>query len=66
MADQGAFDKMAAAFQMHLSQESSVNTVALAMTDFIFEFNGVAAHASSNAQNGINALEACNMTMAGD
>lgn len=65
MADQGAFDKMAAAFQMHLSQESSVNTVALAMTDFIFEFHGVAAHASSNAQNGINALEACNLTMAG-
>lgn len=43
---------------MHLTR-NPVNTVALAMTDFIFEFHGVAAHASSNAQNGINALEAC-------
>lgn len=65
MADKGAFEGMTAAFQMHLSQKSSVNTVALAMTDFVFEFHGVAAHASSNAQNGINALEACNLTMAG-
>ena len=65
MAEKGAFDGMAAAFQMHLTQDSSVDTVTLAMTDFVFEFHGVAAHASSNAQNGVNALEACNLTMAG-
>lgn len=65
MAEKGAFDGITAAFQMHLSQDSSVNTVTLAMTDFVFEFHGVAAHASSNAQNGVNALEACNLTMAG-
>lgn len=65
MAQNGAFDDLAAVFQMHLSHDTSVNTVALAMTDFIFEFHGVASHASSNPQAGVNALEACNLTMAG-
>lgn len=65
MADKGAFDDLAAVFQMHLNSNTVVNTVSLAMTDFLFEFQGVAAHASSNAQNGVNALEACNLTMAG-
>lgn len=65
MAEMGAFDGMAAAFQMHLNDVTEVDTVALAMTDFIFEFKGAAAHAASNPQNGINALEACNLTMAG-
>lgn len=65
MAEKGAFDGMAAAFQMHLNSVTEVETVSLAMTDFIFEFKGVAAHAASHPQNGINALEACNLTMAG-
>ena len=52
MAENGAFDTM-------------VDTVTLAMVDFLFEFKGAAAHAASNPQNGINALEACNLTMAG-
>lgn len=65
MAEKGAFDGLTAVFQMHLSHDTAVDTVALAMTDFIFEFKGVAAHASSSAQNGVNALEACNLTMAG-
>lgn len=65
MAEKGAFDDLTAVFQMHLDHDTAVNTVALAMTDFVFEFKGVAAHASSNAQNGVNALEACNLTMAG-
>lgn len=65
MAEKGAFDDLTAVFQMHLNHENSVDTVTLAMTDFIFEFKGAAAHASSNPQSGINALEACNLTMAG-
>lgn len=65
MAQNGAFDGLTAAFQMHLNHDTIVDTVALAMVDFLFEFRGVAAHASSNAQNGVNALEACNLTMAG-
>lgn len=65
LAKGGAFDDLTAVFQMHLSHKTSVDTVALAMTDFVFEFKGVAAHASSHPQNGISALEACNLTMAG-
>jgi amidohydrolase len=65
MADKGAFDGLSAAFQMHLDHDNMVDTVALAMTDFIFEFQGKAAHASGHPQCGINALEACNLTMAG-
>lgn len=65
MAQKGAFDDLSAVFQMHLNHSTVVDTVALAMVDFLFEFKGVAAHASSNAQNGVNALEACNLTIAG-
>lgn len=65
MAQKGAFDDLAAVFQMHLHKDTMVNTVTLAMVDFDFEFKGLASHASSNAQKGINALEACNLTMAG-
>lgn len=65
MAKNGAFDDLKAVFQMHLNHETMVNTVTLAMVDFLFEFKGAAAHAASNPQNGINALEACNLTMAG-
>lgn len=65
MAQMGAFDDMTAVFQMHLNHDTVVDTVSLAMTDFIFEFKGVAAHASSHPQRGINALDACTLTMAG-
>lgn len=65
MAQLGAFDDMTAVFQMHLSHDTVVDTVALAMTDFIFAFKGVAAHASSHPQRGVNALDACTLTMAG-
>ena len=65
MAEMGVFDDLAAVFQMHLSHDTVVDTVALAMTDFIFNFEGVAAHASSHPQRGVNALDACTLTMAG-
>ena len=65
LAEMGVFDDLAAVFQMHLAHDTVVDTVALAMTDFIFNFEGVAAHASSHPQKGINALDACTLTMAG-
>lgn len=65
MAEKGAFDGMAAAFQMHLNHVTEVDTVVLAMTDFVFEYFGVPAHASAHPQNGVNALEACSLTIAG-
>ena len=61
----GVFDDVNAAFQMHLSDANCVDTVALAMSDFVFEFHGRAAHASGNPAKGINALDACTLTLAG-
>ena len=65
MAQMGAFDDLDAVFQMHLDEVSSVDTKTLAITDFLFEFFGKAAHASQNPELGINALDACNLTFAG-
>ena len=65
MADAGVFDHLDGAFQMHLDKDTSVDTVTLAMTDFVFEFFGKAAHASGAPENGINALNACELTLAG-
>lgn len=65
MAQMGAFADLTAVFQMHLSHDTVVDTVALAMTDFVFDFKGVAAHASSHPQRGVNALDAGMLTMAG-
>lgn len=65
LANMGAFDDLDAVFQMHLGCDTIVDTVALAMTDFVFEFSGVAAHASSHPARGVNALDACTLTIAG-
>lgn len=65
MAKKGAFDDLDAVLQMHLNRENCVDTVALAITDFAFEFYGKAAHASKGPEYGINALDACNLTFAG-
>ena len=65
MAQKGAFDDLDAVFQMHLSHDTVVDTVALAMADFEFRFQGVASHASSHPQRGVNALDACNLTITG-
>ena len=65
MADAGAFDQLDGVFQMHLDKDTSVDTVMLAMTDFVFEFFGKAAHAAGAPENGINALNACELTLAG-
>lgn len=65
MAELGAFDGLAAAFQVHLGHDTILDPTALAMTDFVFEFRGKAAHASGHPAKGINALDGCMLTMAG-
>lgn len=61
----GAFEDIDAALQMHLGRINRIDCRALAMTILWFEFRGKAAHASDAPENGINALEACNLTFAG-
>lgn len=65
MAEQGVFDDVDAVFQMHLGNQNCVDTVSTAMTDYVFEFFGQTAHAAKEPEAGINALDACHLTMAG-
>ena len=64
MAAAGVFDDLTACFEMHLDTANCVEYAALAMTDFIFEFHGKAAHAEGHPAAGINALDGCNLTVA--
>ncbi len=64
-ADKGAFDGIDAVLQMHLGRKNCVDTTAMAMTDYVFEFYGKEAHAAKEPENGINALDACHLVMAG-
>ncbi len=61
----GAFDDIAAVFQMHLAGATSLNTSALAIDSWKFEFFGRASHAAVRPFDGINALDAVNLTFAG-
>lgn len=61
----GGFDDIDAAFQLHLGEYNAVDCVALACTDVTFEFKGFAVHASARPEDGINALDACQLTFAG-
>ncbi|MBF4694195.1 amidohydrolase [Fusibacter ferrireducens] len=61
----GGFDDLDAAFQIHLGEYNAVECVALACTDLTFEFKGFAVHASARPEDGINALDACQLTFAG-
>lgn len=65
LAQKGAFDDIDAVFQMHLGRDNCVDTTAMAITDFVFEFYGKAAHAAKEPENGINALDASYLTIAG-
>ncbi len=64
-AELGAFDNIDAVLQMHLGRVNCVDTTAMAMTDYTFEFYGKAAHAAKEPENGINALDACHLVIAG-
>lgn len=61
----GGFDDLDAAFQLHLGPYNAVECVALACTDVTFAFKGFAVHASARPEDGINALDACQLTFAG-
>lgn len=65
MAEQGVFDSFDGVFQCHLDKQNSTRTTMLAMTDFIFSFQGKASHAAGLPEAGINALDACHLTLAG-
>ncbi|MDO5424745.1 MAG: M20 family metallopeptidase [Eubacteriales bacterium] len=65
IAAKGGFDDIDAAFQIHLGSYNAVECVALACTDVTFTFHGRAAHASGRPEEGINALDACNLTFMG-
>ncbi len=64
-AEKGAFNGIDAVLQMHLGKADCVDTTAMAMTDYVFEFFGKEAHAAKEPENGINALDACHLTIAG-
>ncbi len=61
----GGFDDLDVAIQLHLGEYNAVECVALACTDVTFEFKGFATHASARPDEGINALDACQLTFAG-
>lgn len=58
MIKKGCFDDVSIAFQAHLDEFNSIETLALAMNSIEFSFHGVAAHAAQNPEKGVNALDA--------
>jgi len=58
MAKKGAFSGLDAAILVHPEVEELATSNALACQNLTIEFFGKAAHASANAEKGINALEA--------
>lgn len=65
MVKGGAFADIDAVFQMHLSVNTSLNATALAMDSYEFKFKGKASHAAAYPHEGVNALDAVNLTFAG-
>lgn len=65
LANNGAFDDMDAVFQMHLYENTNLKAKALAMDSWEFQFSGKASHAAVYPYEGINALDAVNLTFAG-
>lgn len=65
MVEEGAFDDVDFAFQLHLGAENNAHVVTLAMDSLEFTFHGKAAHAASYPHLGINALDAVNLTFTG-
>ncbi len=65
MVEQGSFDDIDVVLQSHLGPKSSVVSCALAMSAYRFNFTGRASHASGAPWDGINALDAVQLTFAG-
>ncbi len=65
IAAAGGFADVDAAFQMHLDSSSCLNVYSLAIDAWQFDFFGKASHAAKAPEDGINALDAVNLTFAG-
>lgn len=59
MVEKGVFKDIDAAMMIHPSDETSESGISLALDALEFTFKGRAAHAASNPEYGINALNAC-------
>lgn len=65
MVERGAFDDIDIVIQGHLGNENILNTQAMAMNSLEFRFTGKPAHAAAYPYNGVNALDAVQLTFAG-
>lgn len=65
LVNNGCFDDIDAAMQMHLGSETRIDIISLAMDSVEFNFFGRAAHAAGAPEQGINALDAVQLTFAG-
>ena len=65
LVEEGAFDDVDFAFQLHLGAENNAHVVTLAMDSLEFTFHGKAAHAAAYPHLGVNALDAVNLMFTG-
>lgn len=65
LVNNGCFDDIDAAIQMHLGSQDCIGMSSLAMDSVEFNFFGKAAHAAGYPELGINALDAVQLTYAG-
>ena len=65
LVEEGAFDDVDFAFQLHLGAENNAHVVTLAMDSLEFSFHGKAAHAAAYPHLGVNALDAVNLMFTG-
>lgn len=65
MLEDGCFDDIDIVIQAHLEAQTDIMASALAMDSLQFDFTGKAAHAAQFPHDGINALDAVQLTFAG-
>jgi len=65
LVQEGAFDDVDFALQLHLGAKNNAHVTALAMDSLDFTFHGKAAHAAAYPHLGINALDAVNLMFTG-
>ena len=65
LVEEGAFDDVDFAFQLHLGAENNAHVVTLAMDSLEFTFHGKAAQAAAYPHLGVNALDAVNLMFTG-
>ncbi|WP_206457920.1 M20 family metallopeptidase [Anaerovorax sp. IOR16] len=65
MINQGGFDDIDIILQAHLEESTEIDPGALALDSLEFYFTGKAAHAAQFPHDGINALDAVQLTYAG-